>query len=138
MVLEWFIAFIVLLVIELLTVNLVSIWFVVGSLAAMITAHFTDSVVIQVIVFIVVSFISLLVTQPIVRKLKSFQMEPTNYDRVIGKTGEVVKSIKKNEYGEVKVFGNTWTAFSEKAIKEGKRVKILGIDGVKLIVKEEE
>lgn len=138
MVVAWFIAFLVLLVIELLTVNLVSIWFVLGTLAALITTKFTDSAVIQTIVFVVVSFISLLLTRPIVSKFKNFRVEPTNSDRVIGKTGEVVKAIKRNEYGEVKVYGNTWTAFSEKAIKAGKKVRVLGIDGVKLIVKEEE
>ena len=51
----WFITFIVLLFIEIITVNLVTIWFAVGAVAAMITASFTNSLFIQIIVFTIVS-----------------------------------------------------------------------------------
>lgn len=138
MVLLWFIAFLILLVIELATVNLVTIWFAIGCVASMISAIWTDSVLIQTIVFIVVSIIALLITKPLIKKFKGFEVTPTNSDRVIGKIGEVTKSIEKNKYGEVKVFGNTWTASSDDAIEVGSKVKVLSIDGVKLIVKKEE
>ncbi len=138
MAIGWFIAFIILLLIELGTVNLVSIWFAIGAIAAMITTFITDSIVIQVIIFIVVSIITLLITKPLVKKFKGFEVQPTNSDRVIGKVGEVTKKIEKNKYGEVKIFGNVWTAASDDVIDEGEKVKVLSIDGVKLIVKKEE
>ena len=137
MVIGWFIAFIVLLAIELVTVNLVTIWFAIGAVAAIITTIFTDSILIQCIVFTIVSVISLLITKPLIKKFKKFDVEPTNSDRVIGKVGEVTKKIDKNKYGEVKVYGNTWTAYSKEVIEEGERVKVLSIDGVKLVVEKE-
>ena len=137
MALEWFIAFIVLIFIELVTVNLLNIWFAIGALAAIVTTFFTDSIFIQVVVFIVVSLLSLLITKPLIKKFRKFDVVPTNSDRVIGKIGEVVKDIKLNEYGEVKIFGNVWTASSKKSIEVGSKVKVLAIEGVKLIVEEE-
>ena len=138
MAIVWFVAFLILLVIELATVNLVSIWFAIGAVAAMICCAFTDSLWIQALVFIIVSMIALLLTKPLIKKFKGFKVIPTNSDRVIGKVGEVTKKIEKNKYGEVKVFGNVWTATSEKPIALGSKVKVLAIDGVKLIVEKEE
>ncbi len=134
----WFIVFTVLLIIELATVNLVTIWFAIGAVASIITTFFTSSVWIQMIVFVIVSLLALLATKPLMKRFKHFDVVPTNSDRVIGKVGEVTKSIEKNQYGEVKVYGNTWTATSDKPIREGTRVKVLSIDGVKLVVEKEE
>ena len=138
MALFWFIAFVLFLIIELITVNLVTIWFAIGAVASMIATIMTDSFVIQVIVFIVISLVCLLVTKPLVQKFKGFNVHPTNSDRVIGKVGEVTKKITKSEYGEVKIFGNNWTATSDEVIKVGEKVKVLDIEGVKLIVKKED
>ncbi len=138
MVIGWFIAFIILIIIELATVNLVTIWFAIGAVAAIISTIFTDSIAIQLIVFGVVSLLSLLITKPLVKKFKKFDVEATNLDRVIGKVGEVTKKISSNEYGEVKIFGNYWTATSKEELDVGERVKVLSIDGVKLIVEKEE
>ena len=137
-IIAWFVAFLILLFIELITVNLVTIWFAIGALASLITAFITDSFVIQLIVFLVVSIIALLITKPLMKKFKAFQITPTNSDRVIGKIGDVTKKIEKNKYGEVKIFGNTWTAYSEEEINVGEKVKVLEIEGVKLIVKKED
>lgn len=134
----WFIAFLILLVIELATVNLVTIWFAIGSLMAMLVSTLTDSVVLQVLTFIITSIIALVLTKPIMKKVKGFEKIPTNSDRVIGKKGEVTKKIESDKYGEVKVFGNTWTATSNTAIAVGEKVIVTGIEGVKLIVKKEE
>ena len=138
MTIVWFIAFIVLLVLEIGTVNLVSIWFAIGTIASMITSFFIDSILIQLIVFIVVSLISLLITKPLMKKLRKSEIIPTNLDRVIGKSAIVTREIKKDQYGEVKVLGNLWTACSNDNILMGTKVKVLSIDGVKLIVEKEE
>lgn len=132
----WFITFLILLFIELITVNLVTIWFAIGSLGALITASITDIVVIQIIVFIVLSVVSLIVTKPIVKKIRTRKITPTNLDRVIGKIGTVTKKITKDSYGEVKVEGSIWTAKANKEIREKSQVKVLKIEGVKLLVEE--
>jgi len=137
MVVWWFVLFLVFLFIELITVTLVTIWFAIGAIAALITTLFTDSIVIQTIVFLVVSIISLLISKPLVKKFKKFDITPTNSDRVIGKIGDVTKKIGINKYGEVKIFGTTWTASADEVIEVGEKVKVLSIEGVKLIVKKE-
>ena len=131
------IAFLGLLLVEFLTVGLVSIWFAVGALGALITSFITESVLIQTIVFVIVSVITLIVTKPLMKKFKVTNFEPTNSDRVIGKVVEVTKEIKSNEYGEVVVFGTVWLAASDKNHKVGSKVVVQKIEGNKLIVKEE-
>ncbi len=134
--LTWMIIFLVLLFIELVTVNLVSIWFAIGAFAAFLVTYITDMVTIQIAVFIVVSSISLILTKKIVKKIKGGKVEATNLDRVIGKIGVVTEEITKLEPGEVKVDGKKWSATSTKKISVGSKVEILSIDGVKLKVKE--
>ena len=93
-------------------------------------------VVIQIIVFIILSVVSLIVTKPIVKKIRTRKITPTNLDRVIGKIGTVTKKITKDSYGEVKVEGSIWTAKANKEIREKSQVKVLKIEGVKLLVEE--
>ena len=132
----WLAIFVILLIVELSTVNLVSIWFALGALAAGLVAYFVDSMMIQVAVFIIVSAISLLLTNKFVEKLRHGKVVPTNLDRVIGKIGIVTLEITKLEPGEVKVDGKRWSAVSSRKIEVGRKVEILSIDGVKLHVKE--
>ena len=135
----WIVLFLLLLLIELATVNLVSIWFALGALAAFVTSFFTDTIFIQLLVFVVVSVVALFITLPIVKKFKRKErIVPTNLDRVIGKEVEVTKPIKPNHYGEVEVFGTKWTATSDKVFEVGDKAIVDRIDGVKLIVKKEE
>ena len=137
MTLIWVIAFLGLLLVEFLTVGLVSIWFAVGALAALITSFVTDSVLIQTIVFIFVSVITLVATQPLIKKFKVTKFEPTNSDRVIGKIAEVTKEIKPDKYGEVEIFGVAWMAASDSKQSVGTKVVVKKIDGNKLIVEKE-
>ena len=132
----WMIVFLVLLFIEIMTVNLVSIWFAIGALASFILTYFIDNIAIQIGVFIVVSIISLICTREIVRKIRNHDIERTNLDRVIGKIGVVTEEITRLEPGEVKVEGKKWSAIANKKISVGSKVEILSIDGVKLNVKE--
>lgn len=133
----WFIAFLILLGVEIITIGLVSIWFAIGALAALIISFFVDSIIVQLLVFISISIIALIITKPFIKKFKVQKIIPTNSDMVIGKIGDVTKKIEDNHYGEVKVFGNTWTAYSDEEIDVGSRVKVLKIDGVKLFVQKE-
>ena len=128
----WLVLFIVLVFIELVTVNLVTIWFAIGALASFLISVFSDNTSWQIGVFVVVSFIALLLTKSIVNKIKNKQIIPTNLDRVIGEVGIVTESISLLKIGEVKVDGKRWSAVSDTEIKINEKVKILAIDGVKL------
>lgn len=132
----WLVIFLGLVFLELVTVNLVSIWFAVGALASFIVSLYIENVSIQIGVFVVVSLISLLLTNKFVVKIRGKEPEKTNLDRVISKIGIVTEEITKFEPGEVKVDGKKWSAISTKKIKVGSKVEILSIDGVKLNVKE--
>lgn len=133
----WLIFTVVTAVLEGLTVQLVSVWFAIGGLAACITSLFTDSIPIQAVVFVVVTAIALVVTRPLVKKIRKKKAEPTNADRYIGKTAVVVTAIdNQNAEGMVKVDNQKWTARSESGeiIPEGATVTVTAIEGVKLIV----
>ncbi len=125
------------LVCEALTTQLVSIWFVIGGIAAAVTCIFTDNLLIQSSVFIVVSFICLIVTRPLVRKVMKNKKQPTNSDRLIGRVGIVtVDIINQKGEGQVNVDGKIWSAKSidGREIKSGANVRITSIEGVKLLV----
>lgn len=134
----WFLIFLVLLFIELITINLVSIWFALGAVVAMISSFFIESTLVQIVVFVVASIISLIITKPLIKKFKTVNVEATNLDRVIGKTGFITKKITSSDYGEVKVLGTIWTATSDEVIDVGTKVIVKKIDGVKLIVEKKE
>lgn len=133
----WIIFAVFMLICEALTTQLVSIWFVIGGVAAAVTCIFTDNILIQSIVFIVVSLICLIATRPFVKKFNAKKKEPTNSDRLIGRIGIVTLDIinSKGE-GQVNVDGKIWSAKSddEREIKKGANVRITAIEGVKLIV----
>lgn len=133
----WLILAIAMAVLEGVTVQLVSIWFAIGSLASCITSLFTDNIIIEVIVFIAVTAIALAATRPLVKKMKSKQGEATNSDRYIGKTAVVISAIDNEKAeGMVKVDNQKWTARSAngKPIEAGISVTVTAIEGVKLIV----
>jgi len=138
MTLIWGLLFLLFIFIEIITVNLVTIWFACGALVTLFVSLFIESTVSQVIVFIIVSIITLLLTKPIAKRLKSTKFEPTNSDRFVGKKGDVTKKITPKEKGEVKVLGTIWTAASDQTIDVGEEVVVEKIEGVKLIVKKEE
>lgn len=131
----WLVLFIFLVIVELSTVNLVSIWFAVGALVASVVSLFLDNWVIQVAVFGLVSLLILVILKPFMKKFKG-QKVATNLDRVIGQIGIVTEEIQKLVPGEVKVGGRYWTATANKKIKKDTKVKVESIDGVKLVVRE--
>ena len=120
------------------TTQLVSIWFAVGALCAAVSSLITSSVLVQVIVFIVVTCGTLIATKPLVDKYKKGHKEvKTNSDRFIGQTGVMLTDIDTLEsVGQVKVSGEVWTAKLKNPtpVKKDDKVKILAIEGVKMIV----
>lgn len=133
----WLIALAVLAAVEAATVALVSLWFALGALAALITSFFVHNVWIQFAVFLVVSLVSLLVIRPLAHRYVTPRQVATNADRAVGAEGVVTEAIDNlKASGQVTVNGAVWTARSETdcVIPKGATVTVLRIEGVKLIV----
>ncbi len=129
----WLVLAIVLGLIEVFTVNLVSIWFVISSILAMITSMFTDNLYIQIGVFVLIGILLMPISKRIYNKIKKNNIS-TNVDRIIGMTGIVTEDITKDTIGEVKVDGKRWSAYSNDNINKGEVVKVVKINSVKLYV----
>ena len=134
----WLIAFILFVVGEAVTVGLVSIWFAVGSLGALLTAALGGGLWLQIAVFLILSALSLMLLKPLSRKwMAGHKAARTNADRVIGETALVTEEIDNTmATGQVQVDGQVWTARSAHGvvIPAGSRVKVLSIQGVKVMV----
>lgn len=135
----WVVVLVVSIIVEAATLALVSIWFGVGSLFALILAYYDFSFLMQISVFLIISFISLYLfigKRDTVFKIKR---EATNLDQVIGDIGVVRKAIKKHDHGIVYVQGKEWTAISRDGenFEVGDEVRIEEIEGIKLVVKKE-
>ena len=136
MTLAWLAIILLLVVIEVSTVQLTTVWFVVSGIISMILSIFINSIEIQFAIFVIGGIVLLFTTRPYLMKKLKVKESRTNLDRVVGMNGIVTQDIDKLKPGEVKVDGKMWTAISDKEIKKGKVVEILKIEGVKLKVKE--
>ena len=126
----------------MVTVSLVSIWFVGGALAAFIVAYFMDNIWIEIAVFLGVSVILLLLLRPLARKLSVKQKDRmiSGAKALVGKQAIVTEEIDSvHAKGAVQVNGQYWTAKTElfkDRIPKDTIVDIIDVDGVKLIVRE--
>ena len=125
-----------LIFVEAATVGLVTIWFVVSGIAAMVISIFIDNYLLQFAVFVLLGILLLITTRKSLLRLLGDKTQKTNLDRVVGMTAIVTKEISKNNPGEVKVDGKYWTAIADKKISIDSTVKVLEINGVKLKVEE--
>lgn len=134
----WLAALVVFLIVEAACpFHLVSIWFAVGALAAMIVSLFGGVVWLQVTVFCVVSIALLICLWPFIRKFLNPHLTKTNVDSVIGTEGIVTALIDNlNAQGQVKLGGMEWTARSTsgETIPAGTRIRVDRIEGVKAFV----
>lgn len=136
----WIAAIIVFGVAEAATAGLTSIWFVLGSVAALIAAVCGGPLWLQLVLFFAVSVAALAATRPLVTKLLKKDIKPTNADRVLGGVARVTERIDNDvPTGAVYIDGKTWTARSDNGsvIEPGEMVRILRMEGVKLYVEKE-
>lgn len=139
-VLFWIVALLIFLAVEAVSVGLVSIWFAVGALAALICALLHGPVWLQAIWFVVISGVTLILTRPLVKKYVNAKSVATNADRNIGRSAVVTERIDNLAgTGTVKLDGVLWTARSanDAPIEEGTTVVVREIRGVKLLVEPE-
>ena len=132
----WLVVVVLLAIIEASTVNLVSIWFVISGLVALIVSLFTEAFYIQFGVFVLLGIILLVITKPAMNKMLKEKETKLNLERIIGMEGIVTEEIEKNKIGEVKVDGKLWSAVSDVKIPVNSVVKAISMEGVKLVVEK--
>lgn len=136
----WLIAMAVFLIVEGIVPGLVSIWFALGALAALIAAMVGAPLWLQLVWFVVVSIAALALTRPLARKYVNGRVTPTNADRILGRECVVRETIDNlRGTGAVAVDGKVWTARmlnENETAREGETVIARRIDGVKLIVEK--
>lgn len=133
----WVAVIIVCLVVEACTYAFVSIWFSLGGIGAFIAAMLKADFFTQLIVFVLISAVSLLFTRKFVKKFMNVTRQPTNYELVIGKTAEVIEDIDNLKgTGRVKLDGVDWSALSKDNIQigAGESVLVTDIKSTRLIV----
>ncbi len=133
----WFVLLVVFLLVEAATVTMVSTWFVIGALAAMIVSFFCNLIWLQVVVFLAFSITMLFLLRPVVRKYIHPKIVRTNVDSVIGTTCRVVTAIDNVEgAGQVRLGGIEWSARSTDGdpIEKDTLVQVDRVEGVKVFV----
>lgn len=133
----WAVLVVAFLVIEAASVQLMSIWFAVGALGALIANFCGANIAVQVVIFILVSILCLVLTRPFVKKFVKVRQVKTNADRLIGQEALVTDDINNiQQTGLVKISGSVWTARSSEneEIPAGTIVEVEKIEGVKMFV----
>ena len=138
----WLIIFVVLLIIEICTMGLTTIWFAGGALVAFVMGIIGFGTTVQIIVFLIVSVLLLVMTRPIALKYFNKERQKTNAESLIGPQALVLEDVDTlHARGLVEVNGQEWSAKTddpEGFIKKNMVVVIDGIQGVKLIVRAKE
>jgi membrane protein implicated in regulation of membrane protease activity len=143
----WLVLAIALAALEAGTAQFVSIWFSLAAVAATVLALLGVPLWAQIIVFVIASAILVAALRPLSRRLARpgkirLPQTRTNADRAIGETAQVIRDIAAGDVGQVKVNGLVWSAVlpdgsGSAVIRAGERVRVLAIEGAKLIVKKE-
>lgn len=138
----WLILLIICIIVEAVTMGLTTVWFAGGSLVAAIAAACKAPVVVQVILFLIVSFLMVFFTRPIAVKYFNKKRIKTNVESMIGRQAIVISEVDNLQgIGQVTVGGQEWSARSnddEITLAVGTVVDIIAVSGVKLIVREDQ
>lgn len=138
---DWFIwlwlgIIIVTLLLEFATSDMVAIWFTLAAIPSFILALLKVDQVIQIVVFMVIAIILLVLTRPLVMKYFKTNEIKSNVDAIVGQTAVVVKEITPDTIGRVKIRAVEWSAISKETIAINEHVRILDVEGVKVIVEK--
>lgn len=138
----WLAAMIILILIEIVTVGLTTIWFAIGALVAIAISMFGGGTLLQITAFLAVSFVMLIFTRPFAVKYINSNRIKTNYEGIIGKVVRITQDVDNIAgKGNAVVNGQEWTvraARDECKIAAGELAKVVDIKGVRLIVEKYE
>ena len=136
----WLGLFILLLVIEIITVGLTTIWFAAGALAALAANVMGANLILQIIIFLAVSIVLLIFTRPWAEKHLNRKRVRTNYEREIGKVIRITEKVDNlDQTGKSVVDGQEWTVRSRNdsdIFEAGALARVVAVSGVKLIVEK--
>lgn len=136
----WLVILAIFLIIEAVTVGLVTVWFAGGALAAAIASAAGTGVTVQWVLFLTVSLVLLIFTRPLAVKYMKKGIPRTNVNSLIGKRAVVIQEINNlAQTGQVRINDIEWmarTESDEETIPEKAIVEIVAVQGVKLIVKK--
>lgn len=135
----WLIASGIFFIAEIITTGFLVFWLGIAGLITMCVSFFTDNLMVQASIFVILSAVLILATKPFVKKFvnKKGNTEKTNAFSIIGKTAIVIKDIDSiNGVGQIKVDGEVWSAegVDGSNIEKGTKVEVKEIDGVRAIV----
>lgn len=131
----WLVVLIGLLCLEAATTTLVSIWFAAGAAVTLVLSLFAHNLWLQLFVFAAASFAALLLTRPLVQRIRQKRPEPTNGDRNLGRTAVVLETITPATPGRVRLDGVDWRACSRgQTLQPGTRCRVCDIQSTVLIV----
>ena len=136
----WLALFVITIVIEAMTQDIVSVWFTVGAFASLCISYLAPWWV-ELIVFVVISTVCLLLTRPFVKKLMRSQIRKTNTDEFIGQRVKLLTDVSKFEMGTVKINSvvyNVIVSDEDEKIEKDSIVEIVSIKGNKFIVRKVE
>ena len=130
----WIVIGLVLAALEMVVPGLVIIWFGVGAVLAGITALLIDNPYVHYGAFLIFSGLGVFLAQWIGRKITRPEPEPVGALRYGGAVGLVIQDILPPGYGRVKITGEEWLAEAEVTIPAGSKVRVLKVDGTRLVV----
>ena len=135
----WLVIAIIMLIIEIVTTGLATLWFAVGAIVAMTMdlcgASVTEQIIVMALVSIVCFILCMIWVKPKLETLRKKNVQRTNADRLIGREGIVIVPLDAAEgKGQVKVDGQVWSAKAEEDFKEGTKITVKSIEGVKLVI----
>jgi membrane protein implicated in regulation of membrane protease activity len=124
--------------IEIFTVGFWFLWLAIAGVIVALLVQFglLPALEIQLLVFALLTLLLIIFTRPLVVKFVKSNDKVSNVKALIGQHGITLTSIVPMQFGQVKVNGEIWTAVAEEELEENTRVEVMGIDGVKLIVKK--
>lgn len=129
----WLIVVIAMIVLEVSTYQLVTVWFALGAAVSLIASLFKVSGTAQLMIFVIVSLVSLIASRPLVKKIQSAPKEKTNADRVIGQIAKVIQPVRADNRGRIRVDGLDWSAAvqnKEDSFEIGEEAQVVRIEGV--------
>ena len=135
----WLVVAIIMLVIEVVTTGLATLWFALGAIVAMVMdlcgAPLTSQIIVMAIVSVASFILCMIWIRPKLESLRKKNIQRTNADRLIGREGVVIVPLNGAEgKGQVKIDGQVWSAKADTDIAEGIKVTVKAIEGVKLVV----
>jgi len=132
----WLALAIIFIVIEIFAPGFIFACFVIGSVAAGVTATMSDSYLLQIIVFAVVSMVLIPLTRPLANKITKPSPVISNVDGLIGKTG-YVKNEVSDTAGQILIDNQIWQARSDNTIGVNTKVRIIAVEGATMRVEED-